>query len=70
MTQQVAQPVEQPVEELEGEEPFQPFQGIEEQDLSPVRAAGSGPIGTQELQAEFGCVHQHWVQEHPLKSCY
>ena len=40
MTQQVAQPVEQLAEELEGEEPFQPFKGIEEQDLSPVGAAG------------------------------
>ena len=36
----VTQPVEQPAEELEGEEPFQPLKGIEEQDLSPVRAAG------------------------------
>ena len=39
----MAQPVEQPVEELEGEEPFQPFKGIEEQELSPVGAAGPGP---------------------------
>ena len=42
----VAQPVEQPAEQLEGEKPFQPFQpfkGIEEQDLSPVRAAGPRP---------------------------
>ena len=30
VTQQVAQPVEQPAKELEGEEPFQPFKGIEE----------------------------------------
>ena len=37
------QPVEQPAEELEGEEPFQPFKGIEEQDLSPVRTARPGP---------------------------
>ena len=43
MTRQVAQPVEQTVEELEGEEPFHPFKGKEEQDLSPVRAAGPGP---------------------------
>ena len=28
---------------MEGEEPIQPFKGIEEQDLSPVRAAGPGP---------------------------
>ena len=40
VTQQVAQPVEQPVEVLERDEPFK---GIEEQDLSPVRAAGPGP---------------------------
>ena len=39
----VTQPGEQPVKELEGEEPFQPFKGIEEQDLSPVGAAGPGP---------------------------
>ena len=31
------------MEELEGEEPFQSFKGIEEQDLSPVRAAQPGP---------------------------
>ena len=35
----VAQPVEQSAEQLEGEKPFQPFKGIEEQDLSPVRGS-------------------------------
>ena len=49
MTQPVAQTLEQPVEELEADEPFQPLKGIEEQDLSAVGAAGPGTsryIGT------------------------
>ena len=25
---------------------------------------GQDQVGTQELQVEFSCVHQHWVQEH------